>query len=226
MRARTASRWATVVLAASLIGAGLGAPGAALAAPGDNGDVKIHNSGTPVEDPSDEPKVCVFYLDAFGFDGLQEVSWHINQQPPTGTAQVKAGTITLDANGNGHTADMTLPNGHYKLFWTWEGQHGAAKHKVFWVECASPSPSVSPSDSVSPSPSVSPSDSVSPSTPVSPSGSASPTSAAPVSPQPSGSGSAGPTLPVTGTPLGVLAAIAGALVAGGIALRIRMRRHR
>jgi hypothetical protein len=221
-----------VVLAAALIGAGLGAPGAALAAPGDNGDVKIHNSGTPVDDPRDEPQVCEFYLDAFDFDGLQSVDWEIDQQPPTGTGQVRTGSITLDADGNGHTADMTLPDGHYKLVWTWEGENGAGKSKVFTVECPSPSPSTSPSTgtatpsaSTSPSGSVSPSASTSPSGSASPSASASPTSAAPVSPQPSGSGSAGPTLPVTGTPLGVLAAIAGALVAGGIALRIRMRRR-
>ncbi|WP_207122593.1 hypothetical protein [Actinocatenispora comari] len=226
MRARTASRFAMVVLAAALIGAGLGAPGAALAAPGDNGDVKIHSSGTPVDDPRDEPQVCEFYLDAFDFDGLQEVSWHIDQQEPTGTAQVASGTITLDADGNGHTADMTLPSGHYKLTWNWEGEQGAGKSKVFTVECASPSPSTSPSTgSASPSASTSPSGSASPSTSASPSASASPTSAAPVSPHPSGSGSAGPTLPVTGMPLGVLAAIAGALVAGGVALRIRMRRR-
>ncbi|WP_203963703.1 hypothetical protein [Actinocatenispora thailandica] len=228
-----ASRWATVMVAAAVVGAGLGAPGAALAAPGDNGDVKIHNSGTPVDDPSNEPKVCVFYLDAFNFDGLQQVSWHIDEQPPTGTSQVGQGTITLDPDGNGHTQDMTLPNGHYKLVWNWEGENGAGKSKVFTVECASPSPSTSPSASTSSSPSASTSPSgsasastsTSPSTPASPSGSASPTSAAPVSPQPSGSGSAGPTLPVTGTPLGVLAAIAGALVAGGVALRLRMRRR-
>ena len=68
-----------------LLGLVAAGPAAAFVmAPGDNGDVKIHASTTPVGDTRNEPKVCVFYLDAFNFDGLQQVSWHINQQPPTG----------------------------------------------------------------------------------------------------------------------------------------------
>lgn len=64
---------------------------------------------------------------------------------------VSTGTLTLDANGDGHTGDMTLANGHYKLFWTFAGEHGSGKHKVFWVACtSSPSPSPSPSSSSSP----------------------------------------------------------------------------
>jgi len=45
---------------------------------------------------------------------------------------------------------MTLANGHYKLFWTFAGEHGIAKHKVFWVACkATPTPTPSPSPSSS-----------------------------------------------------------------------------
>ncbi|MEU8511748.1 hypothetical protein AB0C76_09190 [Kitasatospora sp. NPDC048722] len=134
----------------------LGSAPLAFAAPGDNGDVKIHASTTPVSDPRDEPKVCVFYLDAFNFDTVQQVNWTIEQQPPTGTAQVLAGSITL-TNGTGNTGDLTLPNGHYKLEWTFVGETGTAKQKVFDVSCASSSPSPSPSSSPSPSPSPSPS---------------------------------------------------------------------
>lgn len=142
----------------------LGSAPLAFAAPGDNGDVKIHNSTTPVDDQRDEPKVCVFYLDAFNFDTVQQVNWTIEQQPPTGTAQVLAGSITL-SNGTGHTADFTLPDGHYKLEWTFVGESGAAKQKVFDVSCvtSSPSPSTSPSSSPSPSHSPSSSPGVSPS---------------------------------------------------------------
>jgi hypothetical protein len=111
------------------------------AKPGDNGTVKIHNSATPVTDPRDEPHVCVFYLDAFGFDPSQSVSWQIESWPPTGNRTVvDQGTLTLDSAGNGSTSDQTLPNGHYKLFWTFAGEHGAAKQKVFWVSCPSPAP--------------------------------------------------------------------------------------
>lgn len=118
---------------------------------GDNGTVKIHNSTTPVTDRRNEPHVCVFYLDAFGFDSAQSVSWWIKSWPPTGNRSVvSSGTLALDSNGNGHTGDMTLPNGHYKLFWTFAGEHGRAKHKVFWVKCtSSPSPTPSPSPSTS-----------------------------------------------------------------------------
>src|SRR5215467_13245784 len=60
------------------------------AVPGDNGTVKIHNSTTPVADPRNEPHVCVFYLDAFGFDPGQSVSWTIKSWPPTGNRTVVA----------------------------------------------------------------------------------------------------------------------------------------
>jgi hypothetical protein len=127
------------------------ASGLAAAAPsGDNGTVKIHNSTTPVTDPRNEPHVCVFYLDAFGFDPGQSVSWTIKSWPPTGNRTVVAsGMLTMDSQGNGHTGNMTLPNGHYKLFWTFAGENGSAKHKVFWVACATTSPSPSPSPSIS-----------------------------------------------------------------------------
>jgi hypothetical protein len=117
---------------------------------GDNGTVKIHRSTTPVTDRRNEPHVCVFYLDAFGFDAAQSVSWQIKSWPPTGNRSVVAsGALTLDSNGDGHTGNMTLPNGHYKLFWTFAGEHGSAKHKVFWVACPAPSPSPPPSSSPS-----------------------------------------------------------------------------
>jgi hypothetical protein len=97
---------------------------------GDNGTIKIHNSTTPVTDPRNEPHVCVFYLDAFGFDPGQSVSWQIESWPPTGDRTVvDQGTLTLDSAGDGRTSDQTLPNGHYKLFWTFAGEHGAAKQK-------------------------------------------------------------------------------------------------
>ena len=109
---------------------------------GDNGDVKIHNSGTAVTDQRNEPHVCVFYLDAFGFDSGQSVSWQIRSWPPTGSRSVVAsGSLILDTGGNGHTGDMSLQNGHYKLFWNFAGENGFAKQKVFWVKCPASPPS-------------------------------------------------------------------------------------
>jgi LPXTG-motif cell wall-anchored protein len=37
--------------------------------------------------------------------------------------------------GEGRTDDLVLASGHYKLTWQFEGEHGAGKHKVFWVDC-------------------------------------------------------------------------------------------
>ena len=113
---------------------------------GDNGDVKIHNSATAVTDHRNESHVCVFYLDAFNFDSGQSVSWQIKSWPPTGSRTVVAsGALVLDSAGTGHTGDMSLPNGHYKLFWNFAGENGFAKQKVFWVACPAQAPSPKPS---------------------------------------------------------------------------------
>lgn len=113
------------------------APAAFAKAPGDNGDVKVHRTTTAVSDERDDPMVCRFYLDAFQFDTIQQVSWSISQQPPTGRKKVLSGTLAL-ANGTGHTVTLGLPNGHYDLTWRFAGEHGSAKHKVFMVSCPPP----------------------------------------------------------------------------------------
>ncbi|MFJ5229334.1 hypothetical protein ACIQBJ_05475 [Kitasatospora sp. NPDC088391] len=142
--------------------------GAAHAAPGDNGDVKVHDSATGVDSQNDDPKVCTFYLDGFNFDAGQSVSWHIDQQPPTGNAQVLSGTLPLPT-GHARTVDQSLPNGHYKLFWNFTGENGDAKQKTFMVDCPAPSGSPSPVSGGNPSPSASPSTSTPPSASSSPS---------------------------------------------------------
>jgi hypothetical protein len=110
---------------------------------GDNGTVKVHDSSTPVTDHQNDPQdVCQFYLDGFGFDGAQSVTWYIDSWPPTGNGTaVLNGSLTMDANGDGYTANQSLPNGHYKLFWNFTDENGAAKQKVFWVKCPAPTPS-------------------------------------------------------------------------------------
>ncbi|MEV0534484.1 hypothetical protein [Kitasatospora sp. NPDC050463] len=117
----------------------------------------MHDSTTPPDSQNDDPKVCQFYLDAFNFDTVTLVNWTIEQQPPTGNALVQAGALVL-ANGSGTTPTYSLPAGHYRLNWTFVGESGSAKHKVFEVQCASssPSPSGSPTASPSASPSASP----------------------------------------------------------------------
>ncbi|WP_344496738.1 LPXTG cell wall anchor domain-containing protein [Streptomyces enissocaesilis] len=115
------------------------APSAHATPKGDNGTVKIHDSTTGEELRKNEPKVCSFYLDAFGFDAAQKVDWHIeawaNNTAPKGET-VKSGSLTLDGSGHERTEDMVLPDGQYKLFWNFEGENGKAKHKVFKTDCA------------------------------------------------------------------------------------------
>ncbi|MGW4807384.1 hypothetical protein [Kitasatospora sp. NPDC004272] len=218
------------------------------AAPGDNGDVKIHKVGTSTDDQTDqynEPKICAFYLDAFNFDTIQQVTWHIDQQPPTGTAtNVRTGSITV-VGGHGFTPPVLpqLPDGHYELFWNFVGESGAAKHKVFKVDCAgvgsSQSPSPSPSGSGSPNPvggGTSPSPSASPSGKGGGPGPGGGSSASPGGPGQGGPGHGGPGR----TPQGGVAAGAGgasrdlnpaevtvgaALIAGAGYLVVRRRRR-
>jgi hypothetical protein len=112
----------------------LGAP-SAVAAPGDNGDVKVHMAGTAVPARANQPKVCKFYLDAFNFDVAQGINWTIApQSAQAGTTTTLSGSVTL-ANGAGVTENLMLPSGHYKLTWVVVDGNGAGKHKVFKVDC-------------------------------------------------------------------------------------------
>ncbi len=191
------------------------------AVPGDNGDVKIHRLTTPAHDPRNEPKVCGFYLVGFNFDAGQKVRWVIVKSPPFKQNVVLSGTLTMNANGHGRTAGLALPDGHYKLIWTFVGENGRAKHKVFKVDCKPDrSPSPSTSHPGSPSPSASESASPSPSTSESTAPGASTTPSGDVAgDQPDDS------LPITGTALtAVLGAGLALLLAGGAALFVARRR--
>ncbi|MGA5066701.1 hypothetical protein ACPB9E_23535 [Streptomyces exfoliatus] len=115
-----------------------GAP-SAVAAPGDNGDVKVHKFTTPNSSQVNEPHVgCPFRLAAFNFDGLQSLHYEIFPQPGepgNEDESVRSGNISVNANGDGATGPIHLKSGMYKVEWTWEGQQGAAKQKVFRVTC-------------------------------------------------------------------------------------------
>ncbi|WP_406503883.1 hypothetical protein [Streptomyces sp. NBC_00212] len=123
------------VAALTLAGTALAGTPAAFAAPGDNGDVKIHAMGTLFTDQSNNPKVCGFYLDAFNFDTVQGVTWNISPQPARAGGATLTGAVRLTA-GTGYTAPLTLPDGEYKLVWNIAGGNGAGKQKVFKVDCA------------------------------------------------------------------------------------------
>ncbi|MFE0252936.1 LPXTG cell wall anchor domain-containing protein [Streptomyces sp. NPDC059010] len=201
----------------------LSAPAAAHATtPGDNGTVKIHDATTGEELRKNEPHVCEFYLDAFGFDSVQKVDWHIEAWAPTAAVKgetVKTGAITLDGEGHGRTSDMTLPDGHYKLFWNFEGEKGAAKHKVFWTDCEDEEEGGGSTATPSGSPSASEPESETPGDSTSEPGAAPSTS-------PSAQGGAEGDLAETGNgaPVGLLSAAAAALLGAGGYLVFRRRR--
>ncbi|MEU9761182.1 LPXTG cell wall anchor domain-containing protein [Streptomyces sp. NPDC047985] len=237
-------------LTAAVTAALLLAPTAYATAPGDNGTVKIHDAATGEELRKNEPHVCTFYLDAFGFDAGQDIGWRIEAWPPTAKVKgeiVKSGSLALDAKGHGRSPDQSLPDGHYKLFWNFDGEHGKAKHKVFWVDCEGegnpggggsvtpPSPSATPGEPSpeGPSNSASPSKPATPSTPALP-GSTQPT-ASPATSAPEGSGAKPSSSPSagaegdlaetgSGAPVGLLSAAAAVLVAAGGFLVIRRRK--
>ncbi|MFJ8649088.1 LAETG motif-containing sortase-dependent surface protein [Streptomyces sp. NPDC093546] len=207
----------------------------ALATKGDNGTVKIHDASTGEELLKNEPHVCTFYLDAFGFDDGQEVDWRIEAWAPTAGVKgetVKTGSLTLDGSGHGRTEDLSLPDGHYKLFWNFDGENGRAKQKVFWTDCeavegdgdgkpGTSGPGERPSAETSDETSTEVSDEASAGASGSAAGGESSASAVPVT-----DGSGGGDLAETGSsaPVGVLAGVAAALVAGGGYLVARRRR--
>jgi hypothetical protein len=117
--------------------------GPAVAAPGDNGDVKIHVVGTAAAAHLKQPKVCRFYLDAFNFDVARGIHWTIEPQPARVGGTTLSGALRLTA-GVGTTAVLLLPDGQYKLTWTVDGGNGAGKYKVFKVDCPN-TPSGGPS---------------------------------------------------------------------------------
>jgi LPXTG-motif cell wall-anchored protein len=235
MRTLTRAGALCAVAAAALFAA----PAAALATPvaagppGDNGTVKIHDARTGEELKRNEPHVCTFYLDAFGFDGVQKVDWHIEAWAPTAAskgATVKTGAITLDVQGHGRTEDLSLPDGHYKLFWNFDGEKGAAKHKVFWTDCedegaGGSTPAPTPSSSASTSASTSASPSAGTSAAPSPSSSGAGSVAASSSPSAQGGTDSGDLAETgNGVPVALLSGAAAALVAGGGYLVVRRRR--
>ncbi|MET8744387.1 LPXTG cell wall anchor domain-containing protein [Streptomyces sp. NPDC004728] len=234
-------------LTAAVAAAIMLAPAAHATAPGDNGTVKIHDAKTGEELRKNEPHVCTFYLDAFGFDSTQKVDWRIEAWAPTAHVKgetVKSGSLTLDAEGHGRTPDQSLPDGHYKLFWNFDGEHGRAKHKVFWTDCGDGKPGGEKPGGGKPTPSASESTPVEPSSsPSSPSGPAKPTEV-PTASTPAGTGSTPPASAApaaasssssahdegnlaetgTGAPVALLSAAAAALVAAGAFLTIRRRK--
>ncbi|MGW3558214.1 hypothetical protein ACWDNT_12735 [Streptomyces sp. NPDC000963] len=123
---------ATLAATAAFGGLALAGAPSAVAAPGDNGDIKVHKVGTPYGDLNDEARVCKFYLAAFNFDILDEVTWEITPQPPRPEVPSLNGRVALNT-GMGHSSTLSLPEGQYRVTWTFPGAAATGKQKVFTV---------------------------------------------------------------------------------------------
>ncbi|WP_328337595.1 hypothetical protein [Streptomyces violaceus] len=139
--ARRAGTRTAVLAALTLAGTTLSGVLPAVAAPGDNGDVKIHATDTAAGDRRNDPKVCDFYLAAFDFEAGETVNWTIQALPEV---PAKSGSVTLDAAGAGRSPLVDLPNGQYKLTWLTDRAHGAGKFKVFQVACPDSKATITP----------------------------------------------------------------------------------
>jgi hypothetical protein len=180
-------------------------------APGNNGTVKIHEgAGEPTPEVQNQPHVCTFHVHAFFFDAGQVLSFTVQSWEPTGDGSVVlSGTITADDSGEGRTPGAyELPDGHYRLTVdTGNGTPTQDKHKMFWVTCATETPSSPPPTTPTSPPPTTPTSppptsptmptSPPPTTPTSP-GETSPTM--PSSPPPTSPTSPGATSPTSPVP--------------------------
>lgn len=166
-----ASGWLAVASLLALALAGPSAPGVAAAdPPGNNGTIKIHEQGTPSGTESNDPKVCVFNVEGYGFDVGQHGYLMFSVQggdAPIGTnaGPYDFGPIQASARHRSYyeTEYFQLRPGHYRA--TLYGKEGdsinlkdvKAKSKVFKVQCEDPqAPSLSPSTPPSTPPTVAP----------------------------------------------------------------------
>jgi hypothetical protein len=207
-------------------------------APGNNGTLKVHEDQEPSPEIKNQPHVCTFHLHGFHFDDNSSGSWWIKSWPPTGDRSVvKSGGFSADGTGEWRTAQMSLPNGHYKAYAKQENEPtpGGDKQKVFWVRCAATTTTASatsaPATTAAPGTTAAmPSTSAaSPTTMAATSSSQAPTStsaeAASATLTSTPSTQAGGGLPFTGTPAMTLLVAALALLAVGASTLFGFRRR-
>jgi len=111
------------------------------AVPSNHGTVKIQNTEDLGQQSNDPKPGCPFYVEGFGMNAASG-TLVIDQQAPTGTANVVSTTwtandVSLDGFPDHHflNGPFNLPEGHYKLYVS-DTPHD--KMKVFKVECAPP----------------------------------------------------------------------------------------
>ncbi|MCP3420674.1 hypothetical protein [Nocardioides pinisoli] len=124
-------------------------------AAGNSGTIKIHAEGSPSGTESNEPHVCAFDVEAFGFDEGFEGYIAFEVQGADGPTGVAAGPFEVGpADATGYFASdyfnvaggEVIQNGHYKvtLYGKFNGridyEDVKAKSKVFKVDCPAPPP--------------------------------------------------------------------------------------
>jgi hypothetical protein len=141
-------------------------PSAQAAGSGANakGSLTVHAEGTSIVDENNEPHVCGFRLVADNYDPSLTLIHYTFERYDTNPNQLglAPGTISL-TGGEGQTAVLSLPNGHYKPHGQESAEAGADNFKAFWVECDAPGPTpTTPAPTVAP---TTPAPTVAPTTP-------------------------------------------------------------
>lgn len=113
--------------------------------PGNNGTLKVHEKNTPTATENNDPKVCHFNFEGYGFDKGQQGIVIITTQGNGPDSREVARVNLPAANAEGYMASayLTLPDGHYKTTAYGKDVHGdidykielKAKSKVIKVEC-------------------------------------------------------------------------------------------
>ena len=142
--ARPLRRRASALLAALsviLMSGGLVLVTTPAATAGNNGTLKVHEQGTPSGTENNDPKVCTFNFEGFGFDPGQSGEIDVEVQGgdgPTGTP-FSGGTATANSDGYFATGYLTAAPGHYKATFT-DLEDNKYKSKVFKVQCEAEPP--------------------------------------------------------------------------------------
>jgi len=150
------------------------------------GSIKVKTHSDSIYPPENDPHItgCPASFDVYAYDfSNQQVSWTIDQQPPTGNAIVATGDTKLTPESpaapqgalyEGYLiyGDVNLPSGHYKIVAHEDGTNATGKQKVFWIDsdCPTPTPSSTPTPAVSGSPTPTPTPTPATSTTPTPSG--------------------------------------------------------
>lgn len=111
------------------------------AAAANNGTLKVHDITSPAGTVNNEPKVCVFNFEGFGFDANESGIVTVDGQGQTPGTNLLNVPLTINGTGKGASSPYVndtnspymLAPGHYKA--TFTGAASSVKSKVFKVDC-------------------------------------------------------------------------------------------